>query len=93
MKTRLNFSNLLQAVPLLINFPEQRFMVDYDREADVLYIGFQRPQKATDTRMTDDGMLFRYRDKKLVGITILEASQRSSAKRSKKATSKSRSLA
>jgi uncharacterized protein YuzE len=93
MKTHLNFSNLLQAVPPLIRFPEHRFQVDYDCEADVLYLSFQRPQKTTDTRLTDDGMLLRYRGKKLVGITILEASQRAPAKRLKKAKSKSRSLA
>jgi hypothetical protein len=50
-----------QAVPLLIDFPVRRFWVDYDKEADVLYISLQRPQKATNTRITDDGILLRYR--------------------------------
>jgi uncharacterized protein YuzE len=67
---------VLQAIPLLINFPRTRFYVDYDREADVLYISFDRPQQATDSFMNDDGILFRYRDEKLVGITILDASTR-----------------
>ena len=31
----------------------ERFSVDYDKEADVLYISFRRPQKATDIRATD----------------------------------------
>jgi len=48
-----------QAVPLLLKFPMEHFSVDYDREADVLYISFRRPQKATDTRMTDEGLLLR----------------------------------
>jgi uncharacterized protein YuzE len=69
-------STVLQAVPLLIDFPTQRFWVDYDREADVLYISFQRPQKATDTEMTEEGILLRYRRKELVGITVLDASTR-----------------
>jgi len=71
------YNSVFQAVPLLIDFPTQRFWVDYDREADVLYISFQRPQKATDTELTDEGILFRYRGKQLVGITILDASTRS----------------
>ena len=57
--------------------------VDYDREAGVLYIGLQRPQNATDSEISDfesigqeDGVLFRYKDKKLVGITVFEASKR-----------------
>ncbi|HRV95666.1 MAG TPA: DUF2283 domain-containing protein [Anaerolineae bacterium] len=70
------YSSVFQAVPLLVDFPTSRFWVDYDQEADVLYISFQRPQKATDTEMTDEGILFRYRDKQLVGITVLDASTR-----------------
>ena len=38
------------------------------------YTFFQRPQQATDTEMTDEGILLRYQGKHLVGITILDAS-------------------
>ena len=65
-----------EAVPLLLKFPMERFWVDYDREADVLYISFRRPQQATDTKTTDEGVLLRYRGKELIGITVLEASTR-----------------
>ena len=68
--------SILHAIPMLIQFPKQRFWVDYDAEADVLYINFQRPQKATNTVMTEDGLLLRYRAKQLVGITVLDASTR-----------------
>lgn len=67
---------ILHAIPLLLQFPKQRFWVDYDEEADVLYISFRRPQKATNTIMTDDGLLLRYHEKQLVGITVLDASLR-----------------
>jgi uncharacterized protein YuzE len=70
-------SVVFQAVPLLIGFPARRFWVDYDKEADVLYISLQRPQRATNTKMTDDGILLRYSDDRLVGITVLDASTRS----------------
>ncbi|MMZ70113.1 hypothetical protein D1872_330850 [compost metagenome] len=60
---------------MLLKFPVKRFHVDYDEEADVLYISFERPQKATDTEILDGGILLRYRGKKLVGITILNASR------------------
>jgi uncharacterized protein YuzE len=68
--------NLTRAIPLLLRFPMERFWVDYDKEADVLYISFRRPQQATDTRATDEGLLLRYRGNQLVGITVLEASSR-----------------
>jgi uncharacterized protein YuzE len=70
--------SVTRAIPLLLTFPAQRFWVDYDADADVLYISFQRPQQATDTEMTDEGILVRYRGKDLVGITILDASTRHS---------------
>jgi len=68
--------SVFQAIPFLTGLPVRRFWVDYDQEADVLYISFARPQKATDTKMTDDGILMRYCGKQLVGVTVLDASAR-----------------
>jgi uncharacterized protein YuzE len=62
------------AIPLLLRFPVERFWVDYDKDADVLYISLSHPQQATDTIATHEGILFRYRGKLLVGMTILDAS-------------------
>jgi len=50
--------------------------IDYDQGADVLYISFKRPQKATDSEMLENGILVRYRGGQVVGLTILEASKR-----------------
>jgi len=50
--------------------------IDYDREADVLYISFRRPQAATDSEMRDDGIIVHRRRKQIVGLTVLEASTR-----------------
>ncbi len=68
---------LMQAIPHLLRVPDKRMLIDYDQEADVLYISFKRPQKATDTALLENGILLRYRGKKLVGITVLDASKRS----------------
>ena len=65
---------MVDVVSMLLGFPAKRFHVDYDKEADVLYIQvFERPQKATDMEVTDEGILLRYREDKLVGVTILNA--------------------
>ncbi len=66
----------LKTVKSLIDLPAKRFWVDYDKEADVLYISFKRPQKATDSEMLDNGIILRYKKDEIVGITILEASKR-----------------
>ena len=69
-------SEVFKAMPHLLKFPVTKMWIDYDEEADALYISFDRPQKATDSEMSADGILHRYRKEKLVGITILEASKR-----------------
>lgn len=71
-----SLNEVFQTASHLVRFPASRFWVDYDKEVDVLYISLQRPQKATDSKMLDNGILLRYRDKKIVGITILDASKR-----------------
>ena len=52
----------------------KKLWLDYDEEADVLYVSFRRPQKATDSRMEGD-LIYHYRDEELVGVTILHASE------------------
>ena len=63
-------------VSLLIKLPESKMWIDYDKEADVLYVSFKRPQRATDSEMLENGVLLRYKEDELVGITVLEASKR-----------------
>ncbi len=64
------------ALPHLIRLPQGKAWIDYDEEADVLYVGLKRPQKATDTKfLADKGILLRYRDKDLIGVTVLDASK------------------
>lgn len=60
----------------LIKLPESKMWIDYDKEADVLYVSFKRPQRATDSEMLENGVLLRYKEDELVGITVLEASKR-----------------
>lgn len=53
---------------------DSRLWVDYDKEADVLYISFGKPQKADDSQQ-EDGIIQRKKEGKLVGITVLNASR------------------
>jgi len=66
---------ILRAVPALLEMPAQMW-VDYDADADVLYLAFDRPQKATDSELRDDGIIIHRRQRRVVGVTILDASQR-----------------
>ena len=59
------------ALPYLRRFPSSHFWVDYDKDADVLYVSFDRPQRATDSILQNNNVLLRYRGKKLVGVTVI----------------------
>ena len=68
--------DISDAVPHLIRLPDRKAWIDYDEQADVLYISLKRPQRATDTKfLADKGILLRYRAKDLVGVTVLDASK------------------
>lgn len=49
---------------------------NYDPEGDVLYINFGEPQPADDADITDEGIVVRLREGKIVGLTILNARKR-----------------
>ncbi|MSS71246.1 MAG: DUF2283 domain-containing protein [Candidatus Latescibacteria bacterium] len=66
----------LNFVSDLLRLPFPTIWSDYDEEADVLYLSFQKPQCADDSIMEDDGNIYHYREGRLVGITLPDASQR-----------------
>ena len=63
-------------IPFLLQLPARQMWMDYDAEADVLYLSFAMPQQATDSVMGEDGNVYHYRGEQLVGVTILHASKR-----------------
>jgi uncharacterized protein YuzE len=50
--------------------------LDYDEKVDVLYLHFEDQPRSTHSQMRDDGVILGYKGRHLVGVTILEASQR-----------------
>ena len=67
---------MLTLVPQLLEIPHRRIWMTYDKEADVLYVSFRKPQRATKTIEVDDDILIRKDGRKIVGLTILNASSR-----------------
>jgi uncharacterized protein YuzE len=74
---RKNIDYLLEAVANLIKLPKTKMWLDYDVEADVMYLHFEEKPASTHSEMRDDGIILDYRGDLLVGLTVLEASQRS----------------
>src|SRR5437867_4008514 len=56
--------------------PTKQMWIDYDAEADVLYLSFCMPQRATDSEVRDDGIIVHRRGKKVVGLSIQDAWRR-----------------
>ena len=60
----------------MLKLPAQHMWLDYDKEADVLYVSFRKPQRATETIELDTDILVRKDGKDIVGLTILNASSK-----------------
>ena len=53
-----------------------KIWIDYDDEADVLYVNFKKPSHADDSELLDNDIIVRYEKGNVVGITILNAKKR-----------------
>lgn len=72
---------------IAVNIRKDRNLdVDYDREADVLYISFGKPQAADDSEEIND-VIYRFRENELVGITIPSFAHRTGEFRQQEHTS------
>ena len=54
----------------------ERTKLSYDPEGDVLYICFGELQPADDSDVTDEGVIVRLREGRIVGLTILNATKK-----------------
>jgi uncharacterized protein YuzE len=69
----ISIKKISEMVPRILSMPSKMMWIDYDEEADVLYISFEKPQKATDSKIVDD-VIVHYRNNDVVGVTVLHAS-------------------
>lgn len=69
--SKMAISDLVQ----LAQYGQDKLFIDYDEEADVLYVSFGKPQKADDAIQGEDGIIRRKKGNKIVGLTILNASR------------------
>ncbi|MFQ5340860.1 MAG: DUF2283 domain-containing protein [Anaerolineae bacterium] len=74
MAATIDLDQLLTIVPRLLAV-SRHVWIDYDEEADVLYVSFRKPQQATDSEL-EDNVVWHYRDHELVGVTIINAQQK-----------------
>jgi len=54
----------------------EKMEVEYDKEADVLYISFSPGTPSDDSELTDNDIIIRYKNRRIVGLTVLHFSER-----------------
>ncbi len=57
------------AKALTVSKPE-KLDIDYDEEADVLYISFGPPVAASDSKVLENDVVVRYKGDRIIGITV-----------------------
>jgi len=63
-------------MPILSDYLPEEMWLDYDDAVDVLYVHFEEVPASNHSEKGDEGIILDYRDKHLVGLTILDASKR-----------------
>jgi len=66
----------LKLTPTILKSPGKLLWTRYDEQADVLYMNFEKPAVATDSELTEDDIIVRYRGDEVIGLTVLHASRR-----------------
>jgi len=59
----------------------EKMEVEYDKEADVLYISFSPGTPSDDSELTDNDIIIRYKNRRIVGLTVLHFSERRKQKK------------
>jgi len=54
----------------------KKIWVDYDKEVDIMYMHFKKPNHADNSEVTDDDMIIRYEKGEIIGVSLLNASKR-----------------
>lgn len=67
---------VLKSLARLVQLSKTYIWVDYDEEADALYVHFEDKPTSNHSEIRDDGVILDYKGRRLVGVTILDASQR-----------------
>ena len=65
----------VKLVPAVKHSPTGQLWSSYDAEANVLYISFEHPSPSTDSELTDEDVIVRYRGEEMIDLTILHASK------------------
>jgi len=65
---------IIKIIPHVVKSLQRRIWIDYDEDADVIYMNFTYPPKAVENEKKRNGNVKNYDEKgKLTGLTIIAA--------------------
>ena len=65
---------IIKMVPHVVRSTQRKIWIDYDEEADVLYMNFTYPPKAVEHEEDENGIIKNYDENgNLTGLTIIAA--------------------
>lgn len=68
--------NLLSALKAVKKSHVKDLHILYDEATDVMYVNFGPPVPADDTDLGNDNILYRYKNNKIIGLTLTHFSKR-----------------
>ena len=74
--TIVDVQDYLSLIPAVHRAPQRAFWLTYDEEVDTLYVKFRKPGHATDSELTNEGVIIRYEGSEVIDFTILRTSKR-----------------
>ena len=75
VKEQTDFNEVLEIVSHQIQLPEGPRWINYDKEADTLYVRFTEKPCSDHSELTDEGLIVDYKGRDIVGLTIVGASE------------------
>lgn len=68
--------DIMQALKAVSHSNANDVHIRYDATADVMYVSFGAPIPADDSELSEDDILYRYRDGEVIGLTVTHFSKR-----------------
>lgn len=68
--------NIMQALKAVSYSNADNLHIRYDKEADVMYVSFGPAMPADESELGEDDILYRYKNGKVIGLTITDFSNR-----------------
>lgn len=69
-------TKIIEALKTISQSNAYNLHIRLDKEADVMYVNFGLPTSADDSEIGDDDILYRYKNGKIIGLTLTHFSER-----------------